>query len=494
MTAPEPQLRAYRFALDLTAEQETRCRQHAGAARWAYNHALAAKFAALDARRAVVADRTAAGDDPKTAGAHAPKIPTKPTIQKNLNQVKGDSRAGIDGLCPWFHEVSTYAFQSAFADADTAWKNWTDSITGRRGGRPVKRPRYKTKHRSRDSFRIHHDVTHPTIRLDTGYRRIIVPRFGSLRVYNSTKRLRRAVAAGAVIQSVTISRGGHRWYASILTKHPSQPAATASRRQRAAGTVGVDVGVHHLAALSTGELIDNPRHLAAARTRLTKTQRALARTEKGSQRRRRAAARVGRRHHEVAERRATTLHHLSKTLATQWAVVAIEDLNVAGMTRSARGTIENPGTNVAAKSGLNRAVIDAAPGELRRQLTYKTRWYGSTLAMCRRWIPTSQLCSACGARAKLTLAERTYHCAACGLILDRDLNAARNIAAHAVAVAPGTGETLNARRASTDTPPPVAVSVDVMTREDHTTGVATSVGQPADHPQSTCPPEYPLVS
>lgn len=181
MTAPEPQLRAYRFALDLTAEQETRCRQHAGAARWAYNHALAAKFAALDARRAVVADRTAAGDDPKTAGAHAPKIPTKPTIQKNLNQVKGDSRAGIDGLCPWFHEVSTYAFQSAFADADTAWKNWTDSITGRRGGRPVKRPRYKTKHRSRDSFRIHHDVTHPTIRLDTGYRRIIVPRFGSLR-------------------------------------------------------------------------------------------------------------------------------------------------------------------------------------------------------------------------------------------------------------------------------------------------------------------------
>lgn len=249
-------------------------------------------------------------------------------------------------------QVSTYAFQSAFADADNAWKNWLASLTGSRAGRKLGAPRFKSKHRSRDSFRIHHDVNNPTIRPDDGYRRITVPRLGSLRVHDSTKRLKRTLDRGAVIQSVTISRGGHRWYASVLVKAPATKA-TPTRRQRAAGTVGVDLGVHHLAALSTGDIIDNPRHLAAGQKRLAKAQRALARTEKGSNRRRGAAARVGRRHHEIAERRATTLHTLTKHLAAGWATVAIEDLNVAGMTRSARGTIDNPGTNVRAKSGLN---------------------------------------------------------------------------------------------------------------------------------------------
>lgn len=374
------ELRAYRFALDVTPAQLTMLRQHAGAARWAYNHALAAKFAALDERKAVIAGLVEQGVDPKTAAAQAPKVPTKPAIQKALNATKGDDRSGVEGECPWWHTVSTYAFQSAMIDADNAWKNWLASLTGGRAGRKLGAPRFKSKHRSRDSFRIHHDVNNPTIRPDDGYRRITVPRLGSLRVHDSTKRLKRALDRGVVIQSVTISRGGHRWYASILTKAPATPAFP-TKRQRQAGTVGVDVGVHHLAALSTGEVIDNPRHLAAGHKRLTKAQRALSRTEKGSGRRRRAAARVGRRHHEIAQRRATTLHTLTKQLATRWATVAIEDLNVAGMTRSARGTVDNPGTNVRAKAGLSRAILDASPGELRRQLTYKTHWYGSTLAV-----------------------------------------------------------------------------------------------------------------
>jgi putative transposase len=347
------ELRAYKFALDVTPAQLVQLRQHAGAARWAYNHALGAKFAALDERRAVIATLVEQGMDPKAAAAQAPKIPTKPAIQKALNQTKGDDRTGVAGDCPWFHSVSTYAFQSAFADADTAWKNWLSSLTGQRAGRRIDAPHFKSKRRSRDSFRIHHDVNTPTIRPDDGYRRIIVPRLGSLRVHDSTKRLKRALDRGAVIQSVTISRGGHRWYASILTKAPAT-AAGPTRRQRQAGTVGVDLGVHHLAALSTGETIGNPRHLSAGQKRLTKAQRALARSEKGSARRRRAAARVGRRHHEIAQRRATNLHVFTKRLATSWATVAIEDLNVAGMTRSARGTIDNPGKNVRAKSGLSR--------------------------------------------------------------------------------------------------------------------------------------------
>lgn len=409
-------LRAFRFALDLTGAQEALVRQHAGAARWAFNHALARKFEALDARRAAVAELVASGADPRDAARLAPRVPTKPAIQKALNAAKGDDRVGVDGDCPWWHTVSTYAFQSAFVDADAAWNNWMSSLTGKRAGRRVGRPRFKKKSRSRDSFRIHHDVHKPTIRPDgTSYRRIVVPRLGSLRVHDSTKRLRRAITRGAVIQSVTISRGGHRWYASVLVKTVNPVSASASRRQHDAGTVGVDVGVNHLAALSDGTLIDNPRHLRHARRQLCRAQRALARTEKGSQRRRRAAARVGRLHHEVAERRASTLHALTKQLATGWHTVAIEDLNVAGMTRSARGTAERPGRNVKAKAGLNRSILDVSPGELRRQLEYKTRWYGSSIALCDRWFPSSQTCSACGAKVKLTLADRVFRCTACTL-------------------------------------------------------------------------------
>lgn len=492
------ELRAYKFALDTTPAQLTMLRQHAGAARWAYNHALGVKFAALDERKTVIAGLVEQGLDPKTAAAQAPKIPVARNVQYALNRTKGDDRTGVDGDCPWWHTVSTYAFQSAMRDADTAWKNWLDSLTGKRAGRKLGAPRFKSKHRSRDSFRIHHNVDKPSIRLDDGYRRIIVPRLGSLRVHDSTKRLKRAIDRGAVIQSVTISRGGHRWYASILVKAPTTHAthAAPTRRQRQAGTVGVDLGVHHLAALSTGDIIDNPRHLAAGQKRLTKAQRALSRTEKGSNRRRRAAARVGRRHHEITQRRATTLHTLTKHLATNWATVAIEDLNVAGMTRSARGTTENPGTNVRAKAGLSRAILDTSPGELRRQLTYKTGWYGSTLAICDRWFPSSQQCCECKVRTKLTLSQRVFTCPACGYgPIDRDVHAARNIAAYA-AVASDTGETLTARRDTAEAPTHVGrrrSAVDAG-RPHRETGAATPAEQPAGHPKHADQRTLPLVS
>ena len=144
---------------------------------------------------------------------------------------------------------------------------------------------------------------------------------------------------------------------------------------------------------------------------------------------------------------------------------------------------------------MNSAILDVAPGELRRQLTYKTAWYGSAIAVCDRWYPSSQTCSACRVRAKLTLADRVFHCAACGFgPIDRDLNAARNIAANA-AVAPGSEETLNARRAAEGPPPQVGDKPSAaVKREDHRSiSVATSAEQSTDL-QTACPAEYPLVS
>lgn len=420
-------------------------------------------------------------------------VPTKPVVQKAWNRFKGDSRTMTPGLSPWWHEVSTYAFQSAFSDADVAWRNWLDSLAGRRAGRRVGYPRFKAKGRARDSFRIHHDVKRPTIRPVT-YRRLLVPRLGELRVHGTMKPLTRAVDRGGVVQSVTISRSGHRWYASVLVKS-TVVAVEPSARQRAAGAVGVDLGVSKLAALSTGELVPNPRHLVAARRRLVRAQRALSRTQKGSARRAKARARLAKRHAEVAEQRAATLHQLTKRLATGWAVVAVEDLHVAGMARTARGTVEAPGRNVRAKAGLNRGILDAAFGEVRRQLEYKTRWYGSELVVVDRWAPTSKTCSACGWRnPSLPLAERTFVCQSCGLEVDRDVNAAVNIrvlgtnpAAWQAAVASGTEETRNARGGTVSPLPHSGARPEPLMREDPAPGGAGP-------PRRSDPPAFPSTA
>ncbi|MGW0665325.1 RNA-guided endonuclease InsQ/TnpB family protein [Streptodolium elevatio] len=446
-------LRAFRFTLDPTPAQAVHLAKHAGAARNAFNFAIAAKACAHEKWRWLVAQQVEAGvpEDVARKQVRVP-VPTKPTLQKAYQRARGDSRSGnTGGVFPWWHEVSTYAMQSAMIDADTAWKNWLDSRAGRRAGRAVGYPRFKKKGRCRDAFRLHHDVKKPTIRTD-GYRRLRLPSLGSIRIHDSAKRLARAVERGdAVVQSVTIARGGTRWYASVLCKVRQEVPDRPTKRQRRAGTVGVDLGVKVLAALSqpldpadpASVFVTNPRHLNSHVDRLVKAQRALSRTQKGSNRRRKAVRRVGDLHHRVAERRSAALHQVTKLLASRFAVVAVENLNVTGMTRSARGTVEAPGRNVRAKTGLNRSILDVAPAEFRRQLAYKTAWYGAVLAVVDRWAPTSKTCSGCGAvKTKLRLSEREYTCEACGLVLDRDLNAALNIArladlaAVTVAVAP----------------------------------------------------------
>lgn len=453
-TVEASDLRAFRFALDPTEDQKHDLARHFGTARWAFNHALARKVEAHNAWRAQVTALIDAGTDELSARRQVKvPIPGRQTIQRELNLVKGDDRQNQDGTCPWWHEVSTYAFQSAFADCDMAWKNWLSSLSGKRAGRKTGYPRFKKKGRARDSARIHHDVKKPTIRT-AGYRHLVVPRIGSIRLHSSVKRMVRYLArTGGQVQSVTLSRSGRHYYAAVLVKAPELTAVSthAQRENGMAGAVGVDLGVSRLATLSTGlsDSHDNPRHLANAKRKLARAQRKLSRTRKGSARRSKAIAQVAELHHRVAERRAGTLHRITKQLATGFATVSIEDLNVAGMTTSAKGTVEKPGKRVRQKAGLNRAILDVGFGEFRRQLDYKTRWYGSRLHVVDRWFPSSKTCSNCGSvKPKLDLSERTYRCD-CGLVMDRDLNAAINIRdaamSDALNVAGGKPETENAR-------------------------------------------------
>lgn len=439
-------LRAYRAVLDPNRDQLQLLQRHAGASRTAFNWATQEKRAVHQRYNRDLAELT------YTTHAHLPpdaaltaaratlrgrpeyRIPTRNTLSTKFTRERGDYEFNAPGVAPWWRGINRYAFVSGLANADAAWDNWLASYAGRRTGRRVGYPRFKKKGRAADSFALFHDVKKPSIRVDDP-RHLRIPNIGVVHLVSNLRRLWRRLRRGtAIVQSIRISRTGHRWYASVLVKE-QMPDPITSRAQRRAGAVGVDLGVRHLAALSTGQLVDNPRAGAKAAKKLARAQRHLARCRKGSAGQTAARQRVARLQAHLAEQRHQTLHRLTKTLATSFATVAIEDLHVAGMTRSARGTLNQPGTHVRQKAGLNREILDVAFGEFRRQLTYKSIWYGSRLAVIDRWAPTSKTCSQCGAlHPALTLADRTFNCPACGASTHRDINAARNIAALATCV------------------------------------------------------------
>ncbi|MFK0074621.1 RNA-guided endonuclease InsQ/TnpB family protein [Arthrobacter woluwensis] len=461
--------RAYRLTLDPTPRQEQQLLRWAGASRFAYNHALAAKKAAHRRWLQEVAFATYEQGLTEEQARKATKVPLpsladfNPWLTNTVREHRAADQAGTllpgrDGTEyePWLHTVNRHVLTGGIRRADAAWKNWIDSFKGTRAGRRVGYPRFKKKGVATDSFTVNHDRKKPGIRLATT-RRLRIPTLGEIRIHDRAGRLHRKLAAGTVdIISVTVTRRGRRWYASLTVEEHTTPART-TRRQRDAGVVGVDLGVKATAALSTGHIIPNPRIKATHARKLAKLQQALARAQKGSRRRAELVRRIGQLTHLEARRREGHAHTLANTLTRGWETIGLEDLNVAGMTRTARGTLENPGRNVRAKSGLNRNILDTAPATLRRLLTYKSLWNGSRLVIIDRWAPTSKTCSTCGTvKPKLSLSERIYHCQACGLTLDRDINAARNIAALAAAVAPSTEETQNARRAGPSNPAPDA--------------------------------------
>ena len=205
-----------------------------------------------------------------------------------------------------------------------------------------------------------------------------------------------------------------------------ESAASVSVSAPKGGAVGVDLGVKNLATLSDGTVIPNPRALNTGLRALRKAQRALSRKVKGSARREKAKERVARLHARVADVRADAINKATTMIASNYSVVCVEDLNVAGMVKN---------------RCLARSMSDAALGEFRRQIEYKTARSGAVLCVVDRWFPSSKTCSNCGVvKAKLSLSERTFNCDACGLTIDRDLNAAINIK-----VAGSAPETLNAR-------------------------------------------------
>ncbi|MEU1964350.1 IS607 family element RNA-guided endonuclease TnpB [Micromonospora sediminicola] len=455
-------IQAYRFALDLTATQERAVLAHAGAARVAHNWALARVKAVMDQR---AAERTYGVPDELLTAAVSW---TLPALRRAWNMAKDD-------VAPWWRECSKEAFNTGLDALARGLKNWADSRSGRRAGVAVGFPRFKSRRRAIPSVRF----TTGVIRVESDRKHVVLPRLGRLKLHESARKLVRRLNNGtARIMSAVVRRDGGRWHVCFCVeveradRLPCQPGSV----------VGVDVGVKHLAVLSTGELVPNPRHLGDAQRRLRVLGRAAARKtgpdrrtgQRPSNRWQRAADRLGRAHARVANLRRDGLNKLTTRLTREHATVVVEDLNVAALLRNRR---------------LARHIADAGFAEIRRQITYKTIWNGGRLVIADRWYPSSKTCSGCGAvKAKLALSEREYECEACGLILDRDLNAARNLAALAAQIDPAGSGPVTARGADrkTRTRGQVAVKREPGTATAGQTGTVPPQGGTTNHAPTQC--------
>ncbi|MCK9928645.1 IS607 family element RNA-guided endonuclease TnpB [Frankia sp. Mgl5] len=409
-------LQAYRFALDPNNTQLADLHRHAGAARFVFNWGLARVKAALSQREA---EQTYG----LTGDMLTPVPWTLPALRLEWNKAK--PRAA-----PWWAECSKEAFSAGLDRLAQGLKNFTDSRKGKRKGRRVGFPRFKKRGKARDSFRYTTGVYGPA-----GDRHVKLPRIGRVKVSEAMGALTGRLAGGvARLLGATVSRTAGRWFVSFTVQVAREVPPGPSGRQRTAGPVGVDLGVKHLAVLSTGEMIANPKHLTASLRRLRTASRAYARSKPGSAGRAKRAARLARIHARVAHQRRHGLHTLTTRLAKTHDTIVVEDLHVAGTVRNRR---------------LARAVSDTGMAEVRRQLSYKTSWYESALVVADRWYPSSKTCSGCGWQdPNLSLSDRTFACQSCGLVIDRDVNAAVNLR-HLVAAS--TSETVNARGADRKT-------------------------------------------
>jgi putative transposase len=438
-------IRAFLFALDPTPAQEQAFRSHCGAQRFAFNFGLALVRANLDQRTAERSYGIAETD-------------LTPAVSWSAYGLRRAWNTAKHDLAPWWAENSKEAYSAGLANLAAALTNWSSSLSGIRAGGKVAFPRFKGR-RSRLSCRF----TTGAFGLAGDRRHVRLPRIGLVRTCESTRKLARKIETGtARIRSATLSWQRGRWHVSFSVELPDpespdrEPAPGAACR-----VVGIDLGISTLATLSTGQRIPNGRRLDRELRRLRRAQRRVSRRcgpdrrtrQEPSNRWRKARARVDRIHARVANLRRNDTHQLTTRLVREHDVIVIEDLYVAGMVRNKH---------------LARHIAGAAWAEIRRQLTYKAEWAGARLVVADRWFASSKTCSGCGtAKAKLGLSERAYVCTACGLVLDRDHNAARNLAA----LAAGTGELRREQPDRTDVRParPTAVAVGSLREESSRT-------------------------
>ena len=304
------------------------------------------------------------------------------TLRKLFNERKDDEFA-------WQKPLIARVASHAFDDFDTACRRWKNKL--------AKFPRYKRKS-GKQSFRI--DNSRNSVKFDG--KRIKLPKIGWVRTFETLR-------FKGDIMRVVIKKRGHRWFASILveTEDSVKPDV------QGLPTVGIDVGVNSLATLSDGRVYENPRAFRRLERKLARLQRSLSRSVYLSQNWHRKKAKVARLHYRIACIREDAHQKATTAIVEGVSAIGIETLHVKGLLKNRR---------------IAKALQDAALGGFLSKLQSKAETLGVQIVKADRFFASSKTCSACGNKKEdLTLAERTYHCEACGVTLDRDMNAAINL-------------------------------------------------------------------
>jgi len=357
--------KSFKYRIYPTKAQEQLLIKTFGCVRWVYNNALVKRIALYE----------------QTGGTVS-----RFELIKELPSLKA--------LHPWLGEVDSTALQASVENLDRAYVNFFTRIK-RNSGKPGF-PKFKSK-RSRQSFKSKSGLA-------VSDNAIRIAKVGWINASVSRP------IEGRIL-SITISRTNTgRYYASVCCTdvlHVQLP--------KTGKTVGVDLGLHDVFVLSTGEKIGNPRYLTKAEKRIVREQRHLSRKQKGSANYNRQRLKLAKAHERVVNRRTDFTHKTTTRLINEFDTICIEDLNVKGMIKNHH---------------LARALSDVSFGEIVRQLEYKSAWYGKRLVRADRFFASTQICSVCGEKNPATrdLKVRLWVCPVCKTRHDRDINAAVNIA------------------------------------------------------------------
>jgi len=296
---------------------------------------------------------------------------------------------------PWLKEVDSLALANAQLHLETAYKNFFRDQT-------VGFPKYKSKHKSKASYTT--NAVNGNIRLENG--KIRLPKVGEVKI-----KIHRKAEEGWKLKSVTISRETTgKYFASVLYQYECSDNQAHCETDKK--MLGIDFAMHGLAVFSDGTKADYPMYYRKAEKRLVREQRKLSKCQKGShnyQKQKKSLARV---HEKVRNQRNDFHHKLSRRLAEEYDVIAVENLNMKSMSQGLH---------------FGKNTMDNGYGEFLGMLEYKLDARGKELVKVDRFYPSSKRCSCCGKiKESLKLSERTYICS-CGNVMDRDVNAAINI-------------------------------------------------------------------
>lgn len=359
-------VRSYRIRCYPNPAQVRMLNQCFGASRFVFNYALESRKKAYERRKESV---------------------TSIDISRRLTRLKTLPRFA------WLAKPPATCLTQTLRDLDAAYNHFFRRV---KAGETPGFPRFRSRYDNTVSLRFQ-DVS------ESKWGRGIasLPKLGAVKLAENLPDV-------SCPDTLTLKReAGGRYYVTFSATVEIAPLPVTT------SVIGVDLGLKHLATLSSGEKIENPRKLAKRLRYLKQQQRCLSRRQKGSKRREKQRLRVARSHRKVADQRAYALHALTTRLVREHQIICIEDLHVKVM-------IQHP--------WLARHIADAGWGEFRRQIEYKAKWYGRSVVAVDRWFPSSKGCGKCGhVLDELRLDVRQWKCPKCGAAHDRDIAAAQNL-------------------------------------------------------------------